>query len=101
MGGAVGARVDVHELVARARFELAALLLDRAEARRPERPARDEVGRRAAQESLDALAVGAQDPLDSVAHGGLGFEARNIIRFRVIADVLNLKLTRKAGPHEL
>src|SRR5262249_48034478 len=60
-----------------------------------------EIGRRAAEVCLDALAMSAQDPLDTVAHRGLGFEARNAIGFRVIADVLNLKLTRQSGPHEV
>src|SRR6478752_6853899 len=99
--GAVRARVDVHELVARARLELATLLLDRAEARGAERPARDVVGCRTAQKRLDALSVRAQDALDPVTYCRIGLEAWNTIRFRVIADVLNLELTRQPGPHEL
>src|SRR5688572_23076156 len=60
---AVRACVDVDELVARARFQLAALLLDRTEARRAERPAGHEVGAGAAQERFDTLAVRPQDLL--------------------------------------
>src|SRR5262245_49464976 len=48
VGGAVRAGVDVDELVARARRQLAALLLDRAKARRTERPAGHEIGTRVA-----------------------------------------------------
>src|SRR5262245_39471252 len=66
VGRAVRAGVDVHELVARARLEVAALLLDRAEARRSERPTRHEIRCRAPQEGFDALAVRAQDPLDAL-----------------------------------
>ena len=54
-------------------------------------------GHRAAQERFDALAVSAQDPLDAVLDVGRGFEAWNRIGFRVIADVLNLKLTRQTA----
>src|SRR5262245_52749943 len=99
--GAVRAGVDVHELVARARRQLAAKLLDRAEARGTERPVRHEVGARAAQKLFDALAVRSQDFLHAIFDGGVGFEARNRIGFRVIADVLHLKLTRQAFTHEL
>src|SRR5690606_19411262 len=81
---AVGAGVDVDELVARTRLELAALLLDRAEARRPERPVGYVVGAGPAQERLDAPAVRAQDFLDAVLDLGRRLEARNRIRFRVI-----------------
>jgi hypothetical protein len=74
---------------------------DRAEARRAERPARHEVGARAAQELFDAPALRPQDLLHSVLDFGGGFEPRNRIGFRVIADVLHLELTRQTLAHEL
>src|SRR5512139_2292469 len=99
--GAIRAGVDVHELVARARGQLTALLLDRAEARRAERPAGHEVRARPAQKLFDALAVCSQDSLHAILDGRSGLEARNRIGFRVIADVLHLELTRQPLAHEL
>src|SRR5262245_3519201 len=75
--GAVGAGVDMDELVARARWQVAALLFDRAEARRAERPAGHEIGARVAQKLFDALAVRSQDPLHASLDVGSGLEARN------------------------
>jgi hypothetical protein len=91
---AIGARVDVDELVARPRLQLAALLLDRAKARRAKRPAVDEIGARAAQERFDPPPVQPQNFLHAARHLGCSLEARNRIGFRVIADVLHLQLAR-------
>src|SRR5690606_26009798 len=97
---AIGARVDVHELVARARRELAALFLERPKARRPHRPARHEIGYGPAQERLDALAVRAKDPLDALFDFRGRVEARNRIGLRVIAHVLGAELARQPFTQE-
>src|SRR5690606_32061938 len=98
----VRAGVDVDQLVARARLELAAFLLDRPEARRAQGPAMDVVGHHAAEERFDALAVGAQNRLDAPLRLRIRVEARHRVRLRVIADVLRLEPAREAAqPREV
>src|SRR5690606_41219486 len=82
---AVRARVDMHELVARARRELAAFFLDRAEARRADRPALHVIRQHAAEPRFDPLPVRAQDRLDAPPGLWIGVESRHRVGLRVVA----------------
>src|SRR5262245_43741508 len=100
VGRPVGAGVDVHELVARVRGKVAALLLDGTEAGGAGRPAARERWHGAREKSFDAGGMLLQYPLRPLGDGGVRLQPRHAVGFRVVADVLVAQVRRQVPAQE-
>ncbi len=101
MGRPVGAGVDVDELVARVGGEVPALLLERAEAARADRPAQGEVGHHPAEERLHLGAAAGEQGPGAVGERGVVLHALQPVRVGVVADVLAIELGAERAAEEL
>src|SRR5204863_1497268 len=101
MRRAIRARIDVDQLVAGVRRQTPATFLLGTGAGCPRSPGAGELRHAALQEVADAGGMRAQDPARAVDDGARRLQASQLVRTRVVADVLPPEMGRKARAQEL